>query len=291
MPEVSKQRVPFDEMCKCVQAMFAAVGMSEGDARITADNLVKADLRGVFSHGVMRVPIYVKRLQLKVTNPAGSPKVIRDEKATAVVDGDNAMGQVAGKFAMDIAAEKAKQFGVGVVAVKGSNHYGASVHFAQMVLAEDMIGITGTIGGTNIMAPWGGTDRRLGNNPFSVAVPALHKDPLVLDMANSVVARGKIVLAAKTKQPIPQEWALSPDGSPTTDPVEAYHGTVQPIGGYKGYGLTLMTGLLSSLLSGALFGEKITDLYEEFTTPQDLGHYMQAINIASFTDPVRLRSM
>ncbi|MCM3715733.1 Ldh family oxidoreductase [Halalkalibacter oceani] len=283
---VENVKVPFSDMKEWSQALFQAVGMDEEDAEITADNLVTADLRGVYSHGVMRVPIYVKRLQVNVTSPTAKYEVIRDSKATALIEGHNAMGQVVGKHAMDLAAKKAKEYGVGYVAVRGSNHYGASAHFAQMVLSEDMIGMTGTIGG-NIMAPWGGTDRRLGNNPFAIAIPALTKEPIVLDMANSVVARGKIVLAKKTNQPIPDDWAFAPDGTPTTDATDGYNGTVQPVGGYKGYGLTFITGILSSILSGAAFGQHLTDsdLYEEFTIPQNIGHYMQAIDIASFIDP------
>lgn len=285
LKDVEKVKISSSSMQVWITDIFKTLGMSEEDSVITTNNLVSADLRGVYSHGVMRVPIYAQRLQKKVTDPAGKPEIVRDIKATALVDGNNAMGQVAGKYAMDIAAQKAKQYGIGYVAVKGSNHYGASAYFAMMVLSENMIGMTGTISGVNSMAPWGGTDGRLGNNPFSIAIPALTKDPIVLDMAHSVVARGKIVLASKTKQPIPEDWALAPDGRPTTDPVQAYHGTVQPIGGYKGYGMTLVTGLLSTMLSGAAFGKDVTDLYEDFRTPQDVGHYMQAINISAFTDP------
>jgi LDH2 family malate/lactate/ureidoglycolate dehydrogenase len=191
---------------------------------------------------------------------------------------------------MKLAIEKAKQHGVGYVSVRGSNHYGAAAHFSMMALPEDMIGITGTIGSTLIMSPWGGTDPLLGNNPFSTAIPALKKDPIVMDMANSVVAKGKVFMAMKTNQMIPESWALAPDGTPTTDPNQAYLGTLRPVGDHKGYGLTLVSGILSSVLSDGSFGKDIEDLYEEFARPQNVGHYMQAINISAFTDPVKFKT-
>ncbi|MCF8565154.1 Ldh family oxidoreductase [Alicyclobacillus tolerans] len=284
-----KLRVDYNIMHKWVVDIFQASGMDSSDAIICADNLVSTDARGVYSHGVMRVPVYVKRLLLKVTHPTAQPEVIRDSGATALITGNNAMGQVVGVHAMNVAIEKAKQYGVGYVSVRGSNHYGASAHFAMMPLSEDMIGISGTIGGTNIMAPWGGSSRMLGNNPFGVAIPALNRYPIVLDMAQSVVARGKIVMARKTKQPIPKTWAFAPDGSPTTDAEEAYNGTVRPIGDYKGYGLTYVNAIISALLPGAAFGPTVTDLYEEFSTAQDVGHFMQVIKVSSFMDPAQFK--
>lgn len=290
MADFEKVIIPYSDVFPWVVDIFRAAGLDEADAALTADNLVTADLRGVYSHGIIRVGIYVKRLQVKVNNPAGKPEIIRSVGATAVMDGHNAMGQVVGVHAMKLAIEKAKEYGTGYVAVRGSNHYGAAAHFTMMALPEDMIGISGTMGSTLIMSPWGGTDPLLGNNPFSTAIPALHRDPIVMDMANSVVAKGKVFMAMKTNQSIPESWALAPDGSPTTDPNQAFLGTLRPVGDHKGYGLTLVTGILSSVLSGGSFGKEIEDLYEEFSIPQNVGHYMQAINIAAFTDPVKFKT-
>lgn len=290
MSETQKIKVPFDAIFRWVQEIFEKAGMSEEDAWLTTNNLVMADVRTVYSHGVMRVPVYYKRLKTGVTNPTGKPRIAKDFGATAIVTGDNAMGQVVGVYAMKIAIEKAKKFGIGFVSVGQSNHYGAAAHFSMMALSEDMIGITGTIGSTRNMAPWGGVEPLLGNNPFSVAIPSLKYDPIVLDMANSVVARGKIVMAMKTKQPIPETWAFGTDGKPTTDPVEAYWGTIRPVGDHKGYGLTVVTGLISALLSNSTFGKSVTDLYEEFETPQNVGHYMQAIDISAFTNPTAFKN-
>lgn len=290
MSTVEKMRVPYSQIYEWVKEIFMATGMDEEDAQLTTDNLVTADLRGVYSHGIIRVPIYVRRLCEKVNNPGGKPKIIRSVGATAVMDGCNAMGQVAGVHAMKLAIEKAKQYGVGYVSIKGSNHYGAASHFSMMALPEDMIGITGTIGSTLIISPWGGRDPLLGNNPFSTAIPALKRCPIVMDMANSVVAKGKIFVAKKTNQPIPETWALAPDGTPTTDPDLACQGTLRPVGDHKGYGLTLVTGIISSVLSGGNFGKDIEDLYDDFSRPQNIGHYMQAINISAFIDPMEFKT-
>ncbi len=285
MSGYQKVKIPCQDLTEWVNELFMAAGLDAADAALSTDNLVTADLRGVYSHGCMRVPIYVKRLRLNVTDPKAKPEVVRSVGATAVMQGNNAMGQVVGVHAMKLAIDKAKDYGVGFVSVGGSNHYGAAAHFSMMALPENMIGSTGTIGATLIMAPWGGIEPLLGNNPFSTAIPALHKDPVVLDMAQSVVARGKVVMAMKTKQPIPKSWALAADGTPTTDAEKAYWGTMRPVGDHKGYGLTLVTGLLSAMLSNSSFGRDVTDLYEEFTKAQNVGHYMQAVNIAAFIDP------
>jgi len=290
MAEYEKVVIPYAGIYAWVQEIFQAAGLDEEDARLTADNLVTADLRGVYSHGIIRVAIYVKRLQVKVNNPAGKPEIVRSMGATAVMEGHNAMGQVVGVHAMKLAIEKAREYGTGFVAVRGSNHYGAAAHFTMLALPEDMIGISGTMGSTLIMSPWGGLDPLLGNNPFSTAIPALQRDPIVMDMANSVVAKGKVFMAMKTNQPIPESWALAPDGSTTTDPNQAFLGTMRPVGDHKGYGLTLVTGILSSVLSSGSFGKEIEDLYEDFSIPQNIGHYMQAINIAAFTDPVKFKT-
>jgi LDH2 family malate/lactate/ureidoglycolate dehydrogenase len=140
------------------------------------------------------------------------------------------------------------------------------------------------------MAPWGGTKPVLGNNPFAVAIPALKNPPVVLDMAMSVAAGGKIMLAAKTGESIPDSWALDTDGRPTTDPRAALKGTVRPVGDYKGYGLSLVIGMIAGILTGAAFGEDVTDLYEDLTRPQNVGHLMQAIDISRFAETSVFRS-
>lgn len=266
------------------RTLFTRVGVSEDDALLIVDNLVEADLRNVASHGVVRLPIYVQRIVDGGTNPRPEPKIVRQTRTTAVLDGDNGMGQLVGVRAMEIALEKASEGDCAFVSVRNSNHYGAASHYAEIAARHDMIGLSFTIGGINHMTPWGGAEAILGNNPFAFAFPTREGYPVVLDMACSVAARGKIIVAAKDGTPIPADWASGPDGLPTTDPVEALKGFVLPVGGPKGYALTLGVGLLSTMLSGAWFGSEVTHMYEQTTTPQNVGHLFGVLPIAAFED-------
>src|SRR5450756_2716469 len=226
-----------DPLREYATQVFMKYGMPRDEAAIVADHLVEADLRGVYSHGVLRIEPYTARLKAGAMNPRPKITILRETPGTALVDGDDGSGQVVGVRAMEIAIRKAKEVGVGYVGVRHSNHFGTCAYYAQMAVAHDMIGFAATPGGTNIMAPWGGITPLLGNNPFGVAIPAGKEFPVVLDMAQSVVARGKIAHAVKTGSPIPPTWALNRHGEPTTDAKEGYAGLVQPVGGYKGYGM------------------------------------------------------
>jgi LDH2 family malate/lactate/ureidoglycolate dehydrogenase len=267
----------------CV-AVLRKVDVPDDQAKAIIDNLVEADLRGVDSHGVVRLPIYVKRLAARATNPRPNVRIVRETRTTAVVDGDNGMGQWVGQRAMQIAIDKARDGDCVFVSVRNSNHYGAAALYAQMAAAHDMIGLSFTIGGINHMTPWGGAEAILGNNPFAIAFPAGEERPVVLDMACSVAARGKIIVAAKEGRAIPPDWAVGPDGAPTTDAVEALKGFVSPVGGPKGYALTMAIGLLSTMLSGAHFGSEVTHMYDDLERPQNIGHLFGVLPVASFED-------
>jgi LDH2 family malate/lactate/ureidoglycolate dehydrogenase len=243
---------------------------------------VAADLEGVASHGVVRLPIYLDRLRAGVINPRPNVHVALETATTAVVDGDNGMGQWVGMRAMQTAIDKGLSSGCAFVSVRNSNHFGAAAYYSRMAVAHDMIGFSFTIGGINHMTPWGGAEAILGNNPLSVALPAGEERPVVLDMACSVAARGKIIVAAKDGTPIPADWAVGPDGQPTTDPVEALKGFVLPVGGAKGYALTLVIGLLSTMLSGAAFGSEVTNMYDDLERPQNIGHLFGVLPVACF---------
>ena len=260
------------------------VGVAAGEATFIIDNLVAADMRGVDSHGVVRLPIYVKRLAAGAINARPAVRILRETATSAVVDGDNGLGQWVGMKAMEIAIDKALSGACTFVSVRNSNHFGAAAYYAEMAAARDLIGLAFTIGGINHMTPWGGAAAILGNNPFAVAMPAGVEPPVVLDMACSVAARGKIIVAAKEGQPIPADWAVGPDGIATTDAIEALKGFVQPVGGPKGYALTLVIGLLSTMLSGAFFGREVTHMYDDLERPQNIGHLFAAIPIALFED-------
>lgn len=271
----------------CRQALVAT-GMREDDARLSAEVLVEADLRGVHSHGVVRLPIYVERLRLGVMTPKPTMKTLHDRPSTCVFDGGNGIGLVVGVRSMEVAVSKARQSEApSFVAVQNSNHYGAAAYFAEQAADAGMIGFSFTIGGINHMAPWGGRAPMLGNNPFAIAMPTSCGFNIVLDMACSVAARGKIIVAARNDEPIPADWALGPDGQPTTDAKEALKGLVQPVGGPKGYALTLIIGLVSTMLTDAFFGSEVTHLYEDFENPQNIGHLQGALPIDLFQDRAR----
>ena len=279
-----KKVVPFPIMKEWIYKIMLEYGMQKEDAQVVADHLVVADARGVYSHGAMRVPIYCKRFEQGGTSPTAQPIVVRKNQASALVDGKNSMGMVASKFGMDLAIAMAKQAGSATVSVMGSNHLGTCAYWAEMAANQDMIGFCWTINYVNIMAPWGGVSPQLGNNPFAIAAPCLTKPNIVYDIATSVVARGKIVMAMKTNSPIPESWALDRNGNPTMNAEEGYRGTVRPIGDYKGSGLTFMNAVISALLPGAFFGDQITDLYERPADIQNTGHLFQVIDIASISD-------
>jgi len=271
---------PLREYCK---NLFVAARMPESEAFINADSLVEADLTGNESHGVSRMSIYLKRIREGVVNPVCQLEVVKGYNATASYDACNSMGAVVSCKIMEIAIEKAKQFGVSFITVKNSNHFGMASYFAKMALKEGMIGFA-TSNGPARMAPWGGSDPYFGTNPFAIAIPTGNELPVVADMATSVVARGKIILAAKNKQEIPDYWSLDKNGQKTTNAQAALDGTVLPFGGPKGSAIALIIDVLSGVLSGSAFGLKVNDMYADFKKPTGTGHFLGAINIGFFVD-------
>jgi LDH2 family malate/lactate/ureidoglycolate dehydrogenase len=265
-----------------VGEVFGRCGMGEADAALLADSLVFADLGGVHSHGVLRVPEYVAKLAVGGVNPRGRPRVVRDDGACLVVDGDNSMGQIGLSFAMEQAMARAETTGLAAVSVRGSNHCGALGYFATMALPREMIGLA-TTNALPTMAPWGGAERILGINPLAVALPARTELPIVYDAAFSGSAHGKIRVYQQKGLRLPEGWALDQEGRPTTDPAAALAGLLLPIGGFKGAGLALIMGVLSSLLSGAAFGTELGDM-EAGPKPGRDGHFALAIRISAFAD-------
>lgn len=254
------------------------------EAEIVADCLVEADLRGVHSHGVIRFPVYVRRLQAGVFNACPDIHITRETRTTAVMNGDNGMGQLVSLRAMELAINKAKESDCAWVSVYNSNHNGTEAYFAQMALEHDMIGLCFTVGGINHVTPWGGAEAMLGNNPFAIAIPAGEHLPVLLDMACSVAARGRVNVAAARGEPIPEDWCTDAQGRPTTDPHEALKGFVLPIAGAKGYALTTVIGMLSTMLSGGAFGADVTHLYDDYKRPQNIGHLLGVLSVAAFED-------
>ncbi|MBO4946605.1 MAG: Ldh family oxidoreductase [Lachnospiraceae bacterium] len=275
-----------ETLLKYCKDIFMAAGMREEDAACVADNLVFADCCGMESHGVIRVPAYTKRLQDHGTSADAEICIEKDSPTTALVNGNNAMGQVVSTKAMKLCIEKARENGVAFVGVKGSNHFGMASYYSEMALPEDMIGMVFTSPAAHLMAPTGGIEPILDNNPFSFAIPSGKELPVVLDMATSVVARGKIGVALNKGEKIPKDWAMTIDGRPTDDPKEAFDGILLPVGGYKGYGLTVIVGILSAVLTGAsILSEDVKDFYADTAEEQNIGHLFGCIRIDRFMDP------
>ena len=270
-------------------ALFAAVGMQEEEAFINADNLVDADLKGIDSHGVSRMPIHLKRLRMGLVRPNYAMKIVTDRLSAAVIDACDSMGPYVSCKAMDMAMAKAAQTGVALVTVKNSNHNGTAGYYVERAIREGMIGFAATNSPAR-MAPWGGRDPYFGTNPFAVGIPANTQLPIVADMATSVVARGKVVIAAKNKQPIPLGWALNKDGEPTTDAAEGVVGSVLPFAGAKGSAIALVIDVLAGVLSGSLFGPYVRDMYSDFKNATAISHVFGAINIEAFTSAAQFRS-
>jgi LDH2 family malate/lactate/ureidoglycolate dehydrogenase len=273
----------------CANALERA-GVTVGHARLLADALVEADLRGVETHGSSRLGMYVERLRNGSINPRPRMRLVKEHAATAVVDADRAMGQLASWEAMGRAMDLAEAHGVGVVAVRNSGHAGALGFPAARALERDMIGFVTTNTGP-LMAPWGGAKPVLGNNPFAVAIPSDAPFPVVLDTALSVVARGHIIMAARRGEPIPEGWALDLEGRPTTDPEAALLGSVLPIAGYKGYGMALMLEILTGVLAGGPFGADVGRFAGgDPLRPVDMSHLVVALRVRSFMDVAEFRA-
>jgi LDH2 family malate/lactate/ureidoglycolate dehydrogenase len=246
--------------------------------------MADADVNGSDGHGIFRLPQYVKRIRSGGINVTPDIKLICETPATALVDGDNAMGHLVMSHAASVAIEKARTAGVAWVGARNSNHAGPAALYAKMPLAHDMIGLYMAVGNANHLPPWGGIDMLLSTNPIAVAVPANRHPPIVLDMATTVAAYGKVKTAAQRGETMPEGWMIDRQGNPLTDPTRADEGFLLPIGGAKGYGLALIFGLLAGTLNGAAFGKDVIDFNADSVTPTNTGQLIVAISIAAFAD-------
>jgi LDH2 family malate/lactate/ureidoglycolate dehydrogenase len=263
-------------------------GTPPGVADLTADLMVRTDLRGVDSHGVGMLPTYQRWRRAGFIVPAAEPKIVRDDGTTAVIDGQQAFGHYVSTLGMELAIAKARAHGVGFVVARNSNHYGAAANYSMMALAQDMIGLSMTNSPWPAVVPTFGRQAMLGTNPISLAAPAGREHPFVLDMATSTVAIGKLAVAVRWNKPIPEGWALDPSGQPTRDPSVAYDtrlmtplGATRELGGHKGYGLAVMVDILAGVLAGASYADKNRRSPEE-PTRANVGHFFGAIDVARF---------
>lgn len=260
--------------------VYTQAGMDPVEAQLVADTLVQADLWGHQSHGVMRIPWYVARIQSGACRASVSPSFDVDTNAVAVLDGHDGMGQVITNFAMTEAIKRARSHGICAIAVRNSGHFGTAMYYTLQAAHAGCIGFLAT-NASPAMAPWGGSKKLIGNNPWSWAAPAGKLPPFVLDMANTAVARGKIYLARQRGEKIPVDWALNSAGIPTTDPVEAIAGTAQPMGGHKGYAISMAMDMLAAVLSGSSFCADVRGPYQS-DGRSGVGHFMIVLNISAF---------
>lgn len=272
-------RISADKLRAFATAAYTAAGLSARDAAVCADSLVQADLWGHQSHGVMRLAWYLARLKSGVCKVAQPEKIIA-AGAIAVIDGHDAMGQIVAKHVAEDAIARAKQHGIGAVAVRNSGHFGTAAYFTLMAARANCIGFL-TTNASPSMAPWGGRKKTVGNNPWSWACPAGRHAPMVLDIANTGVARGKIYLARQRGERIPDGWAMSAEGVPTTDPQEAIDGIILPMGGHKGYAISVIMDMLSGVLTGSGVGSQVTGPYQP-KHRSAAGHFMIVLDIAPF---------
>jgi LDH2 family malate/lactate/ureidoglycolate dehydrogenase len=261
-------------------AVYESVGMPSADARLAADTLVQADLWGHQSHGVMRLSWYVGRLKAGVCNARAEPVFAIDAGAIAALDGKDGMGQVLAARAMEEAIRRCRIHGVGAVALRNSNHFGTAMYFTSMAARAGCIGFLAT-NASPAMAPWGGRKKTVGTNPWSWAAPAGRHAPMVLDIANTGVARGKIYLARQKGLPIPEGWAIDAAGAPTIDPAEAIDGIILPMAQHKGYAIAVMMDMLSGVLSGSAFGAAVHGPYQT-EHRSGAGQFALALDIAAF---------
>jgi LDH2 family malate/lactate/ureidoglycolate dehydrogenase len=277
------------KLAALVTRLFVAAGVAERSADRVANALVDADLEGQPSHGVMLVDMYLNRIRHGSVSLEQSGQVISDQDAAVVLDARHALGHLVGDQAMSLAVERARRHAVGVVAVRHGFHFGTARRFALQAAHADCVGIAMCNTRPLMPAP-GGAERLVGNNPIAIAIPADGPVPIVLDMATSEAAMGKIRMAAKDGQAIPDNWAVKADGSPTADPVEAISGMLLPSGGPKGFGLALVIDLMCGLLSGGASGKDVRPLYGDPAVPYDSSHLFIAIDLAHFGDAAAMRA-
>ena len=276
-------RVDAKRLTDVVARIFTALGIAPADADIVAGDLVLAELEGVSSHGVMLVPMYVERILKGSVSKRSLGDVVSDVRTSIVIDADNALGQLTAHQAVKLAAARAVNAGMAIVAVRNAFHFGTAGRYARLIAEQNCIGIVMSNTRPLMPAP-GGAEAITGNNPIAIALPSAGDFPVEVDMALSATAMGKIRLAAAAGQSIPPEWAMAADGQPTTDPAEAIKGMLAPAAGPKGFGLAFIIDLLCGGLSGGAIGSQVRPLYGDPIEPYRCSQIFIAIDTAPFPD-------
>jgi LDH2 family malate/lactate/ureidoglycolate dehydrogenase len=280
--------VTYTRLKAFIAEALTRLGLPDTDATIVAGLMADADLQGSDGHGVTRLPHYARRIKAGGFNVRPDIRVVREQAGTALLNGDNGMGHLVMKRATEIAIEKARTTGIAWVNSQFSNHAGPASLYASMPLPHNMIGLYFAVGNANHLPPWGGLDMLLSTNPIAAAIPAGDEKPIVLDMATTVAAYGKVKTKALRGESMPEGWMIDRQGKPLTDPTRADEGMLLPLGGmeagYKGYGLAMIIGLLAGTLGGAAMGKDVIDFNHDDDSVTNTGQAIAAINIAAFGD-------
>ena len=275
--------VPAGATHALIEEAFVAAGLPQADAATCATLMTEADLTGADGHGIFRLPQYIRRLKAGGFNKHPNITVTRTAPATALVDGDNAMGHLVMSRAANEVIAMAKENGVAWVGVRRSNHAGPAGLYAEMPAQHGMAGLYAAVANANHMGPWGGADLLLGTNPLAIGVPS-GSGPLVLDIATSIVAYGTVKKYAQRGLAMPEGWFVdAKTGAPITDANRSHEGLLLPMGEYKGAGLALMLGLIAGVLNGAAFGRDVVDFNADDKSATNTGHFIIAVDIARFT--------
>lgn len=286
MPELSQRshdasaRYDHEALQEFATACLQRLGVPADDALEVAGCLVAAELRGIDSHGMVRLPVYGARVAVDAVKAKPDMQATATGTTAALLDGDNGLGPVVGARAMELAIDMARRHGTGLVGVRQSNHFGPAAYYVEKAIAEGMIGVAISNAPPN-MAPFGGRLRFLGTNPLGIGIPAGEEPPLVFDASTSVAARGKIIVAAHEGQAIPEGWAIDPEGYPTTDAAKALAGAVLPFGGAKGSAISFIIDIFCGVLTGAAFASHLNTL-EDLSRVQNVGHVVAAIRTDLF---------
>ncbi|MFZ9297452.1 MAG: Ldh family oxidoreductase [Hylemonella sp.] len=289
-PAKNSTRVSHQQLRNFIAKALLSQGLSQDDADEVASLMADADLQGSDGHGVIRLPQYVRRIRAGGVNIHPQIKVVRERASMAVVDGDNGMGHLVVSRAAQIAIDKARETGVAWVGTRYSNHAGPASLYARMPIPHDMIGIYFAVGNANHLPPWGGMEMLLSTNPIAAGIPAGEEPALVLDMATTVAAYGKVKAKAKRGEMMPEGWMIDRQGNALLDPKRAEEGFLLPIGGHKGYGLALLVGVLAGTLGGAAMGRDVIDFNADHQSVTNTGQAILVIDLKAFGEPAQFKA-
>ena len=281
---MSDLRVSVAQLSRYITTAMQALGLPDADAATVGHLMAQADLQGSDGHGVIRLPQYSRRILAGGVNVKPNIQVVQERAAMALIDGDNGMGHLVMQQATELAIQKARTCGIAWVGSRFSNHAGPASLYARMPLAHDMLGLYFAVGNANHLPPWGGLDMLLSTNPIAVAIPTAEEAPIVLDMATTVAAYGKVKAKAQRGEMMPEGWMIDRQGQPLLDPRRSEEGFLMPIGGYKGYGLSLVVGILAGTLNGAAMGRSVIDFNHDDHSVTNTGQAIAVIDPSAFGD-------